>query len=75
MEIRLPAAHDIAIATKDLSEATYYNICMRHHVDIQEVPDRLVYHDCEVESIRKSTYSVQIWAFQQRVSRKFAEQS
>lgn len=71
--LSLPAAHHVAIATEDLREATHYNVCMLHHMDIQEVANGFIYNNRKIKSIRKSTNPGQIRAFQKRVSWEFAE--
>ena len=55
MKKGLPSAHYIAIAAKDLREAAHYNICMRHHVNIQKVANRFIHNHRKIISVGKST--------------------
>jgi hypothetical protein len=71
----VPSSHDIAVSTKNLGKTANYNVCVREHVDVDEVPDRLVHYYTEVILVGQLANAFQVWRTKQRIPRELSEQN
>jgi hypothetical protein len=70
----LPPAHDVAITAKDFGQTAYDHICVREHIDVDEVADTLVDYNTKIVLVGEVPYPLEVWCPEKWVGRKFCEE-
>ena len=75
LDIILPSAHDVTVATEHLCETADYDVCRWKDVHVHKVADRFVNDYRKVELICKSANASQVGSLEQWIARKLAKES